>query len=173
MIAWNSCAIQDCSKWSWNDTTISSFVFIDLLYLSLTSFMFFLFRALKDFQGYQESLEREAQGSVSFNQWQSFDILSHSSSFFYYCFQSTFQTFYMFLHCIWMMMLCLMYIRMRVHTTVHWYGRPLNILIVHSVTSLDYGALFSQTLVCFGSGFDQAVLLRCQGPFVKLESKQL
>lgn len=57
--------------------------------------------------------------------------------------------------------------------TVQWYGRPLSILIVHSVTSLDYGALFSQTLVCFGSGFDQAVLLRCQGPFVKLESKQL
>lgn len=33
-------------------------------------------------------------------------------------------------------------------------------------------SIIQPDLVCFGSGFDQAVLLRCQGPFVKLESKQ-
>lgn len=46
------------------------------------------------------------------------------------------------------------------------------ILFEHSDASLDYGSLFSQALVCFGSGFIQAVLPRCQEPSVKLEGKQ-
>lgn len=46
------------------------------------------------------------------------------------------------------------------------------ILFKHSDASLDYGSLFSQALVCFGSGFIQAVLPHCQEPSVKLESKQ-
>lgn len=39
-------------------------------------------------------------------------------------------------------------------------------------TSLDYGSLFSQAFVCFGSGSVQAAPLRCQKLPVKLESKR-
>lgn len=48
----------------------------------------------------------------------------------------------------------------------------LYILFKYPDTSLDYGSLFSQAFVCFGSGSVQAAPLRCQKLPVKLESKR-
>lgn len=48
----------------------------------------------------------------------------------------------------------------------------LYVLFKYPDTSLDYGSLFSQAFVCFGSGCVQAVPLHCQKLPVKPESKR-
>lgn len=142
-------------------TLISSFIFIDLLHSVPDNF--FLFRAFKDFQGCQESQERGARGWVS----------SLSVILFLFTFA---QVIFLPLP-LFNPPLCCRRVPndasvLSTPLSLPIDRRPLSVLIKHSVTSWNCAALFSQTFVYFGSGFGQAVLLCCQGPLVKLESKQ-
>lgn len=155
-------------------THIPSFVFIDFFLLCPSHLLSFLFRVFKDFQGCQESQGRGAQGWVSPNHWEVSYLSFHRSLLFPLpLFSSPLKSsISITLHLNDALITSDQHYSEITPLAVLWYRRPLSTLITHSVTSLDYGALFTQTLVCFGSGFDQAVFPCCQDPFVKLESKQ-
>lgn len=142
--------------------------FILMFLLSVPdSLFFFLIRALKDLQGCQESQERGAQEWVSFTQWHFYS--SHSPSHWSPYYHLHFRRHSEYFTCKSSNDFFLIWYEMSSSCT---HIGDLCILFKHSDTSLDYGSLFSQALVCFGSGFIQAVLPCCQEPSVKLKSKQ-